>query len=273
MNGKKSKIFFIFLLVAAFAAGGLLFGRPKETPPPAKRCPVQPRRRFPCPRPSSHICKIRFYTAISTTKIKSLSFILPICNRFTLLLFCRRLNKSNKIPFSPKNTPFSRAVPKFPCRKREKPPPTADLQTSADSFASSTPPAGKSSTSPASAKRTPANSDTFLTPLNNGKSLTAHKRQTILIKQPLYIQRRKKWENATIRTASAKTANAATTVSAAKTAAKKIPDIAAAAKTNKTPARIHVKSPVKRGFYHIPNFRPQNTRRQIFPFPPFSNCR
>lgn len=45
-----------------------------------------------------------------------------------------------------------------------------------------------------------------------------------------------------------------------------------AAKTNKTPARIHVKSPVKRGFYHIPNFRPQNTRRQIFPFPPFSNC-
>lgn len=155
MNGKKSKIFFIFLLVAAFAAGGLLFGRPKETPPPAKRCPVQPRRRFPCPRPSSHICKIRFYTAISTTKIKSLSFILPICNRFTLLLFCRRLNKSNKIPFSPKNTPFSRAVPKFPCRKREKPPPTADLQTSADSFASSTPPAGKSSTSPASAKRTP----------------------------------------------------------------------------------------------------------------------
>lgn len=49
MNGKKSKIFFIFLLVAAFAAGGLLFGRPKETPPAGKAVPGSTAQTIPLP--------------------------------------------------------------------------------------------------------------------------------------------------------------------------------------------------------------------------------
>lgn len=51
MNGKKSKIFFIFLLVAAFAAGGLLFGRPKETPPAGKAVPGSTAQTIPLPPP------------------------------------------------------------------------------------------------------------------------------------------------------------------------------------------------------------------------------
>lgn len=51
MNGKKSKIFFIFLLVAAFAAGGLLFGRPKETPPAGKAVPGSTTQTIPLPPP------------------------------------------------------------------------------------------------------------------------------------------------------------------------------------------------------------------------------
>lgn len=51
MNGKKSKIFFIFLLVAAFAAGGLLFGRPKETPPAGKAVPGSTAQAIPLPLP------------------------------------------------------------------------------------------------------------------------------------------------------------------------------------------------------------------------------
>lgn len=49
MNGKKSKIFFIFLLVAAFAAGGLLFGCPKETPPAGKAVPGSTAQTIPLP--------------------------------------------------------------------------------------------------------------------------------------------------------------------------------------------------------------------------------
>ncbi len=51
MNGKKSKIFFIFLLVAAFAAGGLLFGRPKETPPAGKAVPGSTAQTISLPPP------------------------------------------------------------------------------------------------------------------------------------------------------------------------------------------------------------------------------
>ena len=51
MNGKKSKIFFIFLLVAAFAAGGLLFGRPKETPPAGKAVPGSTAQTIPLTPP------------------------------------------------------------------------------------------------------------------------------------------------------------------------------------------------------------------------------
>ena len=51
MNGKKSKIFFIFLLVAAFAAGGLLFGRPKETPPAGKAVPGSTAQTIALPPP------------------------------------------------------------------------------------------------------------------------------------------------------------------------------------------------------------------------------
>ena len=51
MNGKKSKIFFIFLLVAAFAAGGLLFCRPKETPPAGKAVPGSTAQTISLPPP------------------------------------------------------------------------------------------------------------------------------------------------------------------------------------------------------------------------------
>lgn len=51
MNGKKSKIFFIFLLVAAFAAGGLLFGRPKETPPAGETVPGSTAQTITLPPP------------------------------------------------------------------------------------------------------------------------------------------------------------------------------------------------------------------------------
>lgn len=51
MNVKKSKIFFIFLLVAAFAAGSLFFGHPKNTLPAGETVPGSTAQTITLPPP------------------------------------------------------------------------------------------------------------------------------------------------------------------------------------------------------------------------------